>query len=66
MKGSVQIITDPDPGGPKDYGSYISGTMMKRNNAKTMRKKLLLLKTCSISKMNLILVYFMLKASRPQ
>jgi hypothetical protein len=25
--GSVQIITDPDPGGPKTYGSSGSGTL---------------------------------------
>jgi hypothetical protein len=24
--GSVQIIMDPDPGGPKTYGSYVSGS----------------------------------------
>jgi hypothetical protein len=33
--GSVQIITEPNPGGPKIYGSYESGSggMAERNTA---------------------------------
>ncbi len=39
--GSVQLITDPDPGGPKTYRSYRSGvrntTLHNNKNTNTFR-----------------------------
>jgi hypothetical protein len=32
-------ITDPDPGGPKTYGTYGSGTMVKSTEKKCKRKE---------------------------
>jgi len=38
VSGSVQIITDPDPGGPNTYESYGSETLLTTDTVVTTKK----------------------------